>query len=91
MEQRRFRASAYRGRGALGDFFMTLLDGTIKMGDSPSVGYLLRGTPDDPSQGGWGGRFVRIWDGRKTVFNRLDNRSGSRRGIRRRRIRAATS
>jgi hypothetical protein len=58
-------------RGALGDFFTTLLDGTIKMGDSSSVGYLLHGTPDDPSQGGWGGRFVRIWDGRKTVFNRL--------------------
>ena len=59
------------GRGALGDFFATLLKGTIKMGDSPSVGYLLHGTPDDPTQPGWGGRFVRIWDGRKTTFSRL--------------------
>ena len=59
------------GHGALGDFFATLLGGTIKMGDSPSVGYLLHGTPDDPSQPGWGGRFVRVWDGRKTVFDRL--------------------
>ncbi|MGH9160719.1 MAG: DUF1593 domain-containing protein [Vicinamibacteraceae bacterium] len=58
------------GRGALGDFFATLLDG-IKMGDSPSVGYLLRNTRDDPSKPGWGGEFVRIWDGRKTIFNRL--------------------
>ena len=41
------------------------------MGDSPSVGYLLHGTPDDPSQPGWGGQFVRIWDGRKTIFDRL--------------------
>ena len=41
------------------------------MGDSPSVGYLLHGTPDDPSQPGWGGKFVRIWDGRKTIFDRL--------------------
>ena len=32
------------GRGALGEFFATLLGGTIKMGDSPSVGYLLHGT-----------------------------------------------
>jgi hypothetical protein len=58
------------GRGALGNFFATQLKG-IKMGDSPSVGYLLHGTPDDPSQPGWGGRFVRIWDGRKKIFDRL--------------------
>ena len=63
------------GRGALGDFFATLLQGTIKMGDSPSVGYLLHGTPDDPSQPGWGGRFVRVWDGRKTIFDRLTTAS----------------
>jgi PelA/Pel-15E family pectate lyase len=59
------------GRGALGEYFATHLKGTIKMGDSPSVGYLLRGTPDDPSRPGWGGRFQRIWDGRKTIFRRL--------------------
>jgi hypothetical protein len=66
-----FVAAHVAGRGALGDYFAALLKGTIKMGDSPSVGYLLRGTPDDPSQPGWGGRFARIWDGRKTVFDRL--------------------
>ena len=63
------------GHGALGDFFATLLNGTLKMGDSPSVGYLLYGTPEDPSQPGWGGRFVRIWDGRKTIFDRLTTQS----------------
>jgi len=63
-----FVAQHVAGRGALGEFFATLLGGTIKMGDSPSVGYLLHGTPDDPSQPGWGGRFVRVWDDRKTVF-----------------------
>jgi hypothetical protein len=56
--------------GALGRFFASKL-AAIKMGDCPSVGYLLRGTPADPSQAGWGGRFVRVWDGRKQVFNRL--------------------
>jgi hypothetical protein len=61
------------GRGALGNFFATHLKGTIKMGDSPSVGYLLRGTPEDPSQPGWGGKFVRLWDGRKAIFERLTN------------------
>lgn len=59
------------GHGALGAFFATLLEGTIKMGDSPSVGYLLHGTPDDPSKPGWGGQSARLWDGRKTVFTRL--------------------
>ena len=66
-----FVAEHIAGRGALGEFFATLLGGTIKMGDSPSVGYLLHGTPDDPSQPGWGGRFVRVWDDRKTVFGDL--------------------
>jgi hypothetical protein len=58
------------GRGALGRFFASKL-ANVKMGDSPSVGYLLRGTPSDPSRPGWGGRFVRVWDGRKHVFDRL--------------------
>ena len=68
---RAFIAAHIAGRGALGNFFATLLDGTIKMGDSPSLGYLLRNTLDDPSRPGWGGRFVRVWDGRKTIFTRL--------------------
>ncbi|MEY2881275.1 MAG: hypothetical protein RLZZ15_3655 [Verrucomicrobiota bacterium] len=59
------------GRGALGDYFATLLRGTIKMGDSPSIGWLTHGTPSDPTQPGWGGKFVRLWDRRKTVFDRL--------------------
>jgi hypothetical protein len=68
---KQFVTTHIAGRGALGDFFNTQLKGVIKMGDSPSVGWLLHGNPSDPSQPGWGGKFVRIWDGRKTVFNRL--------------------
>jgi hypothetical protein len=63
------------GRGALGDFFATQLKGVIKMGDSPSVGYLLRGTPQNPAQAGWGGRFHRVWDGRDSEFTRLTTES----------------
>ncbi len=83
-----FAPAHIAGRGALGDFFMTQLEGTIKMGDSPSVGYLLHGTPDDPSQPGWGGSFVRIWDGRKTVFDRLTTAGRQGRSVRRRRVHA---
>jgi hypothetical protein len=66
-----FAAVALTGRGALGDFFTTQLGGRIKMGDSPSVAYLLRAKPEDPTADGWGGRFVRTWDGRFTAFQRL--------------------
>ena len=47
------------------------------MGDSPSVGYLLRNTLDDPTRPGWGGQFVRLWDARKTTFNRLTTEADS--------------
>jgi hypothetical protein len=50
------------GAGALGRFFAGQLDGQMKMGDTPSVAWLLHGVPDDPSQDGWGGRFVRAWE-----------------------------
>ncbi len=49
------------GHGALGDFFVSK-KADIKMGDTPSVGWLLRGTPEDPSRPSWGGRFVRAWE-----------------------------
>lgn len=62
------------GHGALGEFFATQLGGTIKMGDTPSVGYLLHGTPDDPSQPGWGGQFVRAWERPCVRFDRLTTR-----------------
>ncbi len=68
---RAFVAAHIAGHGALGDFFATQLGATLKMGDSPSVGYLLRGTPDDPSRPGWGGRFVRVWERPHAVFRRL--------------------
>ncbi|WP_327699174.1 DUF1593 domain-containing protein [Streptomyces sp. NBC_00459] len=66
-----FVSTHVTGRGTLGDFFATLLGGTLKMGDSPSVGRLLSGNAADPTRPGWGGNFARVWDGRKTVFNRL--------------------
>jgi hypothetical protein len=57
------------GHGALGELFVSK-KAEIKMGDSPSLARLMRGVSDDPTQPSWGGKYVRIWDGRKTVFNR---------------------
>ena len=66
-----FVAEHIAGHGALGNYFAAQLKATIKMGDSPSVGWLLHGTPEDPTQPGWGGQFVRAWERTYKVFNRL--------------------
>lgn len=46
-----------RGHGALGDYFWAAKR-DIKMGDTPSVLYLLRGNLNDPTQESWGGRYA---------------------------------
>jgi hypothetical protein len=48
-----------KGHGALGRYFVPLKGGRIKMGDTPTYAYLLRGNPADPTKDSWGGRFVR--------------------------------
>jgi hypothetical protein len=69
-----FVAEHVLGRGALGDFFAkgitftSEVQSSLKMGDSPSVAYLLGPAPGDPSRDSWGGRFVRAWDRRRYVF-----------------------
>lgn len=58
------------GKGTLGDFFVSKKD-DIKMGDTPSVGWLLNGNSDDPSQPGWGGSYVRAWERPYSRFDRM--------------------
>jgi hypothetical protein len=58
------------GKGALGDFFVSKKD-SVKMGDTPSVGWVLKGTPDDPTQPGWGGSYVRAWERPYSRFERM--------------------
>ena len=50
------------GHGALGDL-LARKKRDIKMGDTPSVLYLLRGAPDDPTAPHWGGAFVHTGHG----------------------------
>lgn len=64
-----FVARHVKGRGALGDYFAKHL-ATLKMGDTPSVAYVLGKTRDDPSRDSWGGRFVHAWDRPRHVFRR---------------------
>ena len=66
-----FVSAHVAGRGALGSYFASFLGGTMKMGDTPSVVYLLHDAPEDPSQPGWGGQFVRAWERPHKVFHGL--------------------
>lgn len=63
-----FVRSHAAGHGALGDYFATLLGGVIKMGDTPSVSYLLRGDPENPQAPSWGGHFAKVGDMPTKVF-----------------------
>jgi len=54
---RAFPERHVRGHGALGALFMEKLP-VIKMGDTPTVLYLLSGDPGDPTGEHWGGSFV---------------------------------
>ncbi len=58
-----------RGHGALGDYFATISPG-VKMGDTPSLTYVLGATPQNPAAEGWGGQFVRAWSRPRYTFTR---------------------
>ncbi|AWS47724.1 DUF1593 domain-containing protein [Streptosporangium sp. 'caverna'] len=64
-----FVASKVAGHGALGAFFVNASP-DLKMGDSPSITWFLQGA-QDPARPSWGGQYVRVWDGRKTIFDRF--------------------
>ena len=55
------------GRGALGAYFTTIAP-KVKMGDSPSLTYVLGATPENPAAESWGGHFVRAWERPRRTF-----------------------
>lgn len=73
-ENQEFVARHIAGKGALGDFFVSQKD-DIKMGDTPSLGRILKGNPEDPVQPGWGGRYVRAWKRPHRVFHRMTTKA----------------
>lgn len=66
-----FVARRVANHGALGRFFASLLQGTMKMGDSPSITHVLGAAAEDPAAEGLGGRFVPVWRERNARFDRL--------------------
>ena len=63
-----FVTAHLQGHGALGDYFASIAP-KVKMGDTPSLVYLLGPTPENPASDSWGGRFVRAWDRPHYVFD----------------------
>lgn len=57
-----------KGVGTLGDYFAGIAP-LVKMGDTPSLAYVLGARPEDPTAGGWGGSFVRAWERPRVVFD----------------------
>jgi hypothetical protein len=55
---REFITRHVKGHGALGDL-LAAKKADLKMGDTPSVLYLMRGRVDDPTADHWGGAFAR--------------------------------
>jgi hypothetical protein len=66
-----FIASHVAGHGALGGYLAKWIGGEMKMGDTPSVMYVLGERPEDPTRPSWGGSFVRAWPRPRAVFGRI--------------------
>ncbi len=60
MKNEAFYHNFMKGNGDLGTDFINYYKGSIKMGDTPSVAYLLEGNPNDPAGKSWGGSFTRL-------------------------------
>lgn len=59
-----------RGAGNIGSDFLDYYNGLPKMGDTPSLLYIMDGDSDDPQGESWGGSFVPIKRSSRHVFDR---------------------
>ncbi|WP_425235388.1 nucleoside hydrolase-like domain-containing protein [Ulvibacterium sp.] len=56
--------------GHLGESFKEYYDGNIKMGDTPSLLYVMNGEPDNPLDDSWGGSFEKFSHSPRFIFDR---------------------
>lgn len=59
------------GAGELGRDFKNYYRGEVKMGDTPSLLYVMDGDPADPTRESWGGSYERFDHSPRVVFDRV--------------------
>lgn len=62
-----------QGAGQLGKDFKSYYNGEVKMGDTPSLLYMMDGDPNQPNRESWGGSFDQINQSSRVVFDRITN------------------
>jgi hypothetical protein len=70
MTNEAFYENYIQGAGAMGKAFRIYYHGRIKMGDTPSLAYLMNGDPENPLSESWGGQFARISHSSRYLFER---------------------
>lgn len=60
-----------RGAGHLGDDFKNYYKGSIKMGDTPSLLYVMDSDPANPGKESWGGSFEKMNHSSRHSYNRM--------------------
>ncbi len=60
-----------RGLGHLGKDFKNYYNGDVKMGDTPSLLYMMDGAPENPLRESWGGSFEKTNRSARVVFDRI--------------------
>lgn len=63
-----FFDSVMADAGHLGPDFGNYYEGNIKMGDTPSLLYMMHGNPADPTMESWGGQFEKQHHSPRTIF-----------------------
>ncbi|TDH28548.1 DUF1593 domain-containing protein [Segetibacter sp. 3557_3] len=59
-----------RGAGYMGKDFVNYYRGNVKMGDTPSLLYMMDGNPDNPLKDSWGGSFEKFNHSSRQIINR---------------------
>ncbi len=59
-----------KGAGNLGTDFLSYYNGNPKLGDTPSLLYMMDGDPDNPLKESWGGSFEKTSHTSRIIFDR---------------------
>lgn len=70
MHEKAFYNNYIKGKGAMGADFERYYNGHIKMGDTPSLAFLINGNPENPIGESWGGSYTPIAYSSRHVFER---------------------